>query len=185
MKNHHVGISIIAISIVFLFLVFSFNSTLETITNESCMHGESCPMYATLDIQKAISYSLIAILILVGVAITFFLKDKVAQVSKEQVTEVVKAAVEETVTTNNANNANSQDLGLTDAKKQQILASVEGVEQQIIQLIINCDGSIYQSDLTKELNLTKVKVTRLLDRLEGKGLIERKRRGMTNVVVLK
>ena len=145
------------------------------------MHGESCPMYATLDIQKAISYSLIAILILVGAAITFFLKDKVPQVSKEQVTEVVKAAVEETA----IKNATVQDHALTDAKKQQILDSVEGSEKQIMQLIINKEGSMYQSDLTKELNLSKVKVTRILDKLEGKGLVERKRRGMTNVVVLK
>ena len=33
--------------------------------------------------------------------------------------------------------------------------------------------------------MTKVKVTRILDKLEGRGLVERKRRGMTNVVMLK
>ena len=31
----------------------------------------------------------------------------------------------------------------------------------------------------------KVKITRVIDRLEGKNLIERRRRGMTNVVVFK
>lgn len=181
MKNKHVGILIIAISIVFLFLVFSFNTALEKIATESCMHGESCPMYATLSLQKVISYSLIATLIFVGFAITFFLKDATPGVSKEDVSQAVKDAVGETGVTN----GNSKEIGLTDTKKQKLLESTEGEEQQIIQLIINKEGSIYQSDLVKELKLTKVKITRLLDKLEGKGLIERKRRGMTNVVVLK
>lgn len=180
MKNKHVGILIIAISIVFLFLVFSFNNALETITTESCMHGDSCPMYATLSVQKAISYGLIATLIFVGAAIALFLKDKSA-VSKEDVTEVVKAAVEESVVTNGG----SLETGLTDAKKQQLLEATTGEEQQIMQFIIIHEGSVYQSDIVKELKLTKVKTTRLLDKLEGKGFIERKRRGMTNMVVLK
>lgn len=58
-------------------------------------------------------------------------------------------------------------------------------EQKVMNLLHKNEGSIFQSDIVKELNITKVKATRLLDRLEGKGLIERKRRGMTNVVLLK
>jgi uncharacterized membrane protein len=42
-----------------------------------------------------------------------------------------------------------------------------------------------QSDIVNNTSLTKVKVTRLLDKLEGKGLVERRRRGMGNLVVLK
>ena len=37
----------------------------------------------------------------------------------------------------------------------------------------------------ERLNTGKVKITRLLDKLEAKDLIERKRRGMNNIVVLK
>ncbi len=181
MKNKHVGLLIITISIVFLFLVFSYNGALEKIVNESCVHGDSCPMQVTLTTQKTVSYGLIAILVMVGIVVTFFLKDATPGVSKEDVSEVVKAAVEESTLTN----GNNVELGLTDAKKQQLLESTEGEEQQLIQLLINGEGSVYQSDLVKELKLTKVKTTRILDKLEGKGLIERKRRGMTNVVVLK
>ncbi|MAG20466.1 hypothetical protein CL618_03475 [archaeon] len=47
------------------------------------------------------------------------------------------------------------------------------------------EESIFQSELVERTELNKVKVTRILDKLEGKGLIERKRRGMTNVVILK
>ena len=44
---------------------------------------------------------------------------------------------------------------------------------------------MFQSSLVNETKLSKVKVTRILDRLEGKSLIERKRRGMSNVIILK
>src|SRR3989338_5578632 len=47
------------------------------------------------------------------------------------------------------------------------------------------DGSIYQSELIRESGLSKVKVTRILDRMEGKHALTRQRRGMTNIVVLR
>jgi len=37
----------------------------------------------------------------------------------------------------------------------------------------------------EETGFTKVKITRILDSLEGNGLIERKRRGMTNIIILR
>ena len=37
----------------------------------------------------------------------------------------------------------------------------------------------------EKLNIGKVGITRLLDKLEAKQLIERKRRGMNNIVVLR
>lgn len=58
-------------------------------------------------------------------------------------------------------------------------------EKQIIQIIMEEDGAIFQSQLTEKTGMSKVKITRILDKLEGKGIIERKRRGMTNVVILK
>ena len=44
---------------------------------------------------------------------------------------------------------------------------------------------MFQADLIDKSGLGKVKISRILDRLEGKGLIERKRRGMNNIVVFK
>ena len=44
---------------------------------------------------------------------------------------------------------------------------------------------MYQSSLMKETGFSKVKTTRVLDRLETKKILERKRRGMTNLVVLR
>jgi uncharacterized membrane protein len=47
------------------------------------------------------------------------------------------------------------------------------------------EKAIFQRTLMEKLNIGKVETTRLLDKLEAKQLIERKRRGMNNVVVLK
>jgi len=58
-------------------------------------------------------------------------------------------------------------------------------ENKIYDLIKLNQGSIYQSDIMKQTQLSKVKVSRILDRMEGKRVLERKRRGMTNIVILK
>jgi uncharacterized membrane protein len=58
-------------------------------------------------------------------------------------------------------------------------------EKLLIEKIKESQGTIFQSELVEKTGMTKVKITRILDKLEGKGIIERKRRGMTNVVILK
>ncbi len=58
-------------------------------------------------------------------------------------------------------------------------------EKSVFGVIINGQGSVYQSDLIKHTGFSKVKITRILDRLENKGAVERKRRGMTNLIVVK
>ncbi|MFQ6020644.1 MAG: helix-turn-helix transcriptional regulator [Candidatus Aenigmatarchaeota archaeon] len=65
------------------------------------------------------------------------------------------------------------------------LKGLEDNEKKIYKIIMNSDGVILQSDLVKNTGFSKVKVTRILDKLEAKGLLERKRRGMSNIVILK
>ncbi len=66
------------------------------------------------------------------------------------------------------------------------ISSLSDNEKKIINILKEQDGSVYQSEIVKQTGLTKVKVTRLLDKLEHNDqIIERKRRGMTNIVVLK
>ncbi len=58
-------------------------------------------------------------------------------------------------------------------------------ERELYNLIEKADGAIFQAELVEKSGFTKVKITRILDRLEGRGIIERRRRGMTNIVILK
>lgn len=46
-------------------------------------------------------------------------------------------------------------------------------------------GIAYQADLIKDTGFSKVKITRILDKMESKDILERKRRGMTNLIALK
>jgi len=66
-----------------------------------------------------------------------------------------------------------------------ILKKLNNEEKLILEKIKEEDGSIFQSTLVEKTEFNKVKITRILDRLEGLNIIERKRRGMTNVVILK
>ena len=168
MKNRYVGLLIIGTALIFFLVVMSFNNALETIVNTTCSHGPTCPMYATLKIQKVISYSLIGLLIAVGALVAFFFKD-------EKITET--RIIE--------HHESSKSPQLSAEEQQKKLERLEAEEKIIMDIVLRENGSTYQSDLIKETGKSKVVITRLLDKLEGKGLIERKRRGMTNMVILK
>ena len=70
-------------------------------------------------------------------------------------------------------------------KKEYDLSGLDEDEKKVFHLIKENEQGVYQSKIVEELNLSKVKVTRILDKLEQRELIERKRRGMTNIVILK
>ena len=65
------------------------------------------------------------------------------------------------------------------------LDSLEPKEREVIKILQEENGTIFQATLMEKLNMGKVGITRLLDKLEAKQIIERKRRGMNNVVVLR
>ncbi len=58
-------------------------------------------------------------------------------------------------------------------------------ERKVYQAILDAGGIINQSELPEKTGLSKTSISRALDLLESKGLVERKRRGMGNVVILK
>jgi hypothetical protein len=58
-------------------------------------------------------------------------------------------------------------------------------EKRIVSLIIEEGGTIFQSQLVDRSGYSKTKVSLILDRLEAKKILERKRRGMSNAIVLK
>lgn len=68
---------------------------------------------------------------------------------------------------------------------KEVLEKLSIEEKTVYDAVGKTEGSAYQSDLIKTTGFSKVRMTRILDRLESKGIVERKRRGMTNIVVLK
>ncbi|PIN87301.1 hypothetical protein COV19_00255 [Candidatus Woesearchaeota archaeon CG10_big_fil_rev_8_21_14_0_10_44_13] len=155
MKNRNVGILLLVVALFILFLIVSYNKAMEDIVNATCTHGPECSMYKTIGVQKTISYSLIGMLIAASLYVIIFLKDRTMP-------------------------------GQSAPKpSKKVLEGLDNTEKKILDLVSRSEGSMYQSDIMKETGFSKVKVTRVLDRLEAKGLTERKRRGMTNIVVLR
>jgi len=58
-------------------------------------------------------------------------------------------------------------------------------ERKIYTLILEREGIAFQSDLVEASYMSKSAVSIILDRLEAKGLIEKRKRGMGNVLIAK
>jgi uncharacterized membrane protein len=164
MKNRIVGFIIIGLAALMGFVIILFNRALTSIVNTACSHGPSCPMWGTINFHTNISIGITSFVVLIGLYLIFFGKEekiitKIKEVEKPQKDEKVDYS--------------------------KIMKKLNSDEKLILETIINAEGTIFQSDLVEKTDLSKVKVTRILDKLEGKGILERRRRGMTNVVILK
>ena len=70
-------------------------------------------------------------------------------------------------------------------KKSVDLSKLDKSEKQVVKILQEENGAMFQSALSEKISIGKVGITRLLDKLEAKQIIERKRRGMNNIVILR
>ncbi len=159
MKNKNVGYLIVGIAIVIGFIILIFNIGIKKTLIVSCSH-DNCTMYDALTIQTWLSVAIAGIVLIIGLFF-IFAKEQERIIIKKQKVEVEKKI------------------------KPIDYSKLDKGEKIIIRSIEEEDGTIFQSNLVEKTGFSKVKVSRILDKLEGRQLIERKRRGMTNVVVLK
>ena len=159
MENKNVGWLIIGISAIVVFIIILFNSALEKIVDQTCtMAGHtSCQMEQTINQQTYLSYSIVGILLIIGLFLLF---------SKPQERVVIRKI-----------NGPKKEIKLD-------IASLNNEEKKVISLIKD-NKAIFQADLIEKTGFGKAKMSRILDRLENRGFVERKRRGMTNIVVIK
>ncbi len=163
MKNKNVGWLMVGLAVIIGIIIFIFNTALTKIVDTSCTHGTTCPMYGTIRTQTWISVILLAIIVGIGLFLI---------ISKEERKIIIKRVKEK--------------VGEDKLKEKETnLKLLDQDEKKVYQVLLNSQGTIFQADMVEKSGFDKVKVTRILDRLEGKQLIERKRRGMTNVVILK
>lgn len=71
------------------------------------------------------------------------------------------------------------------SKKRKEPKGLTAEEKQVYHLVKLLGANAYQSAIVEKSGLAKAKVSRVLTRLEAKQLIERKRKGMTNLIILK
>jgi len=156
MENKNVGFLIIGIALVIGVIVFIFNSALTSIVGTSCNMGPSCTMYDTIRTQTWLSLSIAGVILVIGFFIMFIKQ-------KERI--IIRTKKEK--------------------KKKLNLEGLDSKEKRVIDILQSENGTIFQATLMEKMEIGKVGMTRLLDKLEAKQLIERKRRGMNNVIVLK
>ena len=160
MENKHVGFLILGIAIILIFITFLFNNALSESVRNSCLiqHGdvESCEMYDSVNYQKYFALGIVGVLLVIGFVLIF------TKPRERIITRKIK-----------------------EPRKKINLDSLEPKEREVIKILQEENGTIFQATLMEKLGIGKVGITRLLDKLEAKQIIERKRRGMNNVVVLR
>ena len=162
MENKNVGYLIMGISVLIILIIFLFKNTLTDFVDSSCTlahGGDYCPMYDTISQQTYLALGIVGILIVVGLVLIF---------SKPQIQTIIKTRTIE-------KKPEKKVINVSDLKN----------EEKIVFELVRENKTIFQADLIEKTGFGKAKMTRIIDRLEGKGFVERKRRGMTNVVVLK
>lgn len=75
-------------------------------------------------------------------------------------------------------------LGERKKKWEHIEKTLKNDEKKIYKAIIESDGIINQSELVEKTEISKSSISRILDLLESKGLVEKRRRGMGNIILL-
>src|SRR3989344_5875348 len=157
MENKNVGFLILGISAVIIVIIFLFNSSLKEIVDATCLaeHGSSCPMYSSIKQQTYLSFSIVAILIIISLVLIF------SKQSEKIIIKKVKEKIQ---------------------KKKIDISGLRLEDKQVFKLVQE-NSAIFQAELIEKTGFGKAKVSRIIDRLEGRGLVERKIRGMTNVVV--
>ncbi len=158
MENKHVGFLVIGIAALLIIIIFLFQTALKEIIVVSCgaEHSSVCPMNETVNQQTYLALGIVGLLIVIGLVLIF---------AKPKEKIIVKKVKEK--------------------RKKIDKRRLDKDEKRIVELLEEENGTMFQATLKEKLEVGKVKLTRLLDKLEAKQLIERKRRGMNNIVVLK
>jgi len=158
MENKKVGWLILGIATAMGILVWIFNSLMQSIINQNCIMGIECVMHDTANTQLWLGLSIVMVIASIGIYIMF---------SKSEEKIIIKK--------------------IKERQKKKVIetSSLDADEKKTIKMIQEEGNAMFQKDLMEKLQIGKVKMTRLLDKLESKQFILRKRRGMNNIVVLK
>lgn len=158
MENKHVGFLILGMAVLLIVIILLYQSALKEVVVASCgaEHATTCPMNTNINQQTYLCLAIVGLLVVIGLVLIF---------TKPKEKIIIKKVKER--------------------KKRINLNNLDKDEKRVIDLLLKENRAMFQASLMEKLGIGKVKATRLLDKLEAKQLIERKRRGMNNLVVLK
>jgi hypothetical protein len=158
-STKQIGWILVGISVaLFITLTLMVNEILElqALPHQSCpLPANICPFKTNVPIPAVVAYIIDLAIGALG-AFLILTKEKIERMTSE-----------------------------SQQKWKKVVKSLEGEERHVYELIGSSGGMLFQNELVEKSRMNKVKVSRILDRLETKGLVERRRRGMANIIVLK
>ena len=164
MKPRYLGIIILAVSVAIIISMFALNNSFSEKNIQICIEICSLQKETTCSMEACL-YNLEynsnkGILFVIGL-FSAFLAGIGFYLSLTKEEELIK-------------------------KKKYDITKLTKEEKDVFLFVKNDkEKNTYQSKIVEEFNFPKSKVTRILDKLEQQDLIERKRRGMSNLIVLK
>jgi len=159
MENKNVGYLVLGIAVLLVIIILLFQSALKDIVAATCTevgHGIICPMNVAINQQTILALAIVGLLVIIAGVLIF---------SKPKEKIVIRKVKEK--------------------RKKLNLENLDKDEKKVVEILLKENNAMFQSTLKERLDVGKVKLTRLLDKLEAKQIIERKRRGMNNIVVLR
>ena len=156
MDNKTTGFIIIGVAVLLAIVLVSFTAQLNELLHAECVTPEGfCPHEGSLPPQSYIGFTIVLILGIFGLYLVI-------------------------------TGRSMQKISLKEKENiQKAMNSLSGDDKTVYEAIVQEGGTIFQSELMEKTGMSKVTISRVLDGLEGKGLIERRRRGMANVIILK
>lgn len=156
MDMKKIGIILIGICIIFLFVMISFVNDINKRNESACgCPTGQCPMSTGLPLYVYLGFLMALISGATGVYLF--------------------------ITTRSMERADVEN----EKKLAEYVKTLNEDEKKVYETVYRADGVIFQSELVKETELPKAKVSRILDKLESKGLLERRRKGLNNLVLLR
>jgi len=164
MNNKKLGIIFLAISIIIAFIIIQLIGSLNTQAKDiGCFNNEGC-----IEVESSLSavhlaFGLIGFIFALGFYLIFFTKGEDA---------IVKTLEE------------NKNKSLTEEKFSLILKGLDDFEKKVMKAIKEQDG-ITQSTLRIRTDMSKAKLSYVINDLEKKDLVRRVKKGKTFAIFLK
>ena len=160
--TNYTNMLIVGLSAINFVILLSVSLGYASIIHSLCA-SPYCTIFTHIPTESYIGLGLLSALFVLGIHFSFNLKSEKQEKVPETTLQKNKIIKNKTI----------------------IPTGLRTEEKIIFEEIVNNDGSVFQSKLVDATGFSKVKVSRILDKLEVRDLVERRRRGMSNIVVLK
>ena len=148
MENKYVGYILVGIAVLLIVIIFLYDGALKEIVKNSCgtEHSITCPMNQTINEQTYLALAIVGLLILVAVVLIF---------SKPREKVIV----------------HEKKILVKEKKKKLDVSGLEDKEKKLVRELQAENGTMFQADLMEKMEIGKVGMTRLLDKLEAKQIV--------------